>query len=234
MVPSQALRTLPYGSWEQSTVSLWLLFSLKENHLGSPSIQTVSSIVSDQRWEVTRGNRYPQVTQGAAAELMLILGLLTFTLGLYTTHPASSFAPSLKAALNSRVSFSTLSFTRSLYLSVFSWHHSKLGRLTYFLTCQHVSEFIWEEVERSVMVFSWNMSPAMKIMVEMHCVIGSLGVGPSWRNLAAVIVETLGQSTCHLFTFWTGVGSVLGEVGDLTSPWDIYLYTTTASLIGKI
>lgn len=75
------------------------------------------------------------------------------------------------------------------------------------------------------------MSPDMKTMIK---IVGSLEVGPSWRNLALVIVEALIQSTYNLLTFWAEVGSVLGYVGDLINPWDIYLYATTASLIGKI
>lgn len=75
------------------------------------------------------------------------------------------------------------------------------------------------------------MSPAMKTMIK---ITGSLGVGPSWRNPALVIVEALRQSTYNLLMFWAEVGSVLGHVGDLISPWDIYLYAITASLIGKI
>lgn len=181
MVPSRVLRILLCGSWEQSTALLWLLSSLKENHLGSRPIKTVSKTVRDQRWEViSEDDRHAWVIHGPGAALALIRGLPISTPGPCQMHCAASFAPSLKVAWNTKASLSTSYLHQELVSRCLFMGSPQIGKTHLFL---YLSGFILEEVGRRDPALSWNMSPDRRQWSGWHCVAGRLGVGSAWRNL---------------------------------------------------
>lgn len=205
MMTSEVLRIQLYGSWEQSTASLWLLSSLKENHLGSRPIKTVSRLVQGQRWEVIREeDTHAWVIQGGATELTLIQGIQISTLGCCKTHSAALFCgllfPPSKLHEMLRLLYPPLTFARSLFLGVFSWNHSKLERLIYFYACQNSS---WRR---------WGDHRAQLEHVFCHEDNGQVGTvwlavwewvqpGGTWIQ---TVVEALGHSISYFLPFWAG------------------------------
>lgn len=156
-IPSQVLRTLLYGSWERSTASLWLLSSLKENHLGSQPTKTVSRIFPAQKWEVIRegqtcmglsGNCYRTGTSLGSPDChSRSLWITLCSLILW------SFAPSLRAALSTKPSLS-ISFLHQRVISRYLFMGSlQIGKTHSFL---YLLEFILKEVGWRVIALSWN------------------------------------------------------------------------------
>lgn len=191
MVPSQVLRTLLYGSWEQWTVSLWRLSSLKEDHLGSQPIETVSRIVPDQRWEVIREkDKHVRVIQGAAAKLALIRGLPHSTLGL-CKHIAQPYFGVLYSFPQSCIKYESFGILHKKFVSrCIFMGLLQIGNTHLFL---YLSGFTLEEMGKRVTALSWNMSHAMKTVVRMISCGWQAGSGSNleepdckqlWRFLA--------------------------------------------------
>lgn len=119
-----------------------------------------------------------------------------------------SFTPSLKAALNTKVS---VSFTRSLSLGYFhgiapNWEYSFISLLLRI----HLAGDGEKGHSTELKHVSCNEDSGQD---DIMWLAGWEWVQPRKTRLQT-IVEALGQSTSHFLTFWAGSRFVLAEVGE--------------------